>query len=70
MNKILEINKVAFAYGDIPVLQSVDLSLTAGQFVAVSGDNGAGQSTLMKLLLGDLRPSQGKIRLLGGNCSE
>ncbi|MDU5541646.1 ATP-binding cassette domain-containing protein [Varibaculum cambriense] len=65
MNKILEINKVAFAYGDVPVLQSVDLSLTAGQFVAVSGDNGAGKSTLMKLLLGDLRPSQGQIRLFG-----
>ena len=70
MNKILEIKKVAFAYGDIPVLQSVDLSLTAGQFVAVSGDNGAGKSTLMKLLLGDLRPSQGQIRLFGDLSSE
>ena len=65
MNKVLEINKVAFAYGDVPVLQSVDLSLTAGQFVAVSGDNGAGKSTLMNLILGNLRPSQGQIRLFG-----
>jgi len=65
VNKVLEINKVAFAYGDVPVLQSVDLSLTAGQFVAVSGDNGAGKSTLMNLILGNLRPSQGQIRLFG-----
>ena len=65
MNKVLEINKVAFAYGDVPVLQSVDLSLTAGQFVAVSGDNGAGKSTLMNLILGNLHPSQGQIRLCG-----
>lgn len=70
MNKILEINKVAFAYGDIPVLQSVDLSLTAGQFVAISGDNGAGKSTLMNLILGNLRPSQGQIRLFGDLSSE
>ena len=65
MNKVLEINKVAFAYGDVPVLQSVDLALAAGQFVAVSGDNGAGKSTLMKLILGNLHPSQGQIRLFG-----
>ncbi|WP_122820946.1 metal ABC transporter ATP-binding protein [Varibaculum vaginae] len=65
MNKILEVNKVAFAYADELVLQSVDLSLTAGKFVAVSGDNGAGKSTLMNLILGNLRPSQGEIRLFG-----
>jgi energy-coupling factor transporter ATP-binding protein EcfA2 len=48
-----------------PVLEGIDLALTAGERVALVGDNGSGKSTLGRLLVGLLRPTRGGI-LLGG----
>lgn len=48
-------------YGGEQVLQGVDLTLNAGEIVAVIGRNGVGKSTLMRTLTGLLTPSAGKI---------
>jgi zinc transport system ATP-binding protein len=56
---------VSFAYGRTTVLESVDLTVRAGEFVALVGPNGSGKSTLLKVLLGSLSPSEGSVRLLG-----
>jgi iron complex transport system ATP-binding protein len=45
------------------LLADVDLTLTAGQVLAVIGPNGAGKSTLLSLLAGDLAPTTGTVRL-------
>lgn len=50
---------------DRPILEQLDLSIPAGQFVAVLGANGAGKSTLLKVVSGLLAPSEGEIRLFG-----
>lgn len=54
-----------FGYGREPVIDDVDLSVRAGEFVALVGPNGSGKSTLLRLLLGSLEPQAGQARLFG-----
>ncbi len=56
---------LTFGYGREPVLEHVDLSVRAGEFVALVGPNGSGKSTLLRLLLGSLEPDAGEARLFG-----
>jgi zinc transport system ATP-binding protein len=56
---------VSFAYAADPVLEQVDLSIGAGEFVALVGPNGSGKSTLLRIIVGLLRPATGTARLFG-----
>ncbi len=56
---------VSFAYGQVPVLQDVDLCIGRGEFIALIGPNGGGKSTLVKLALGLLQATAGRISVLG-----
>jgi branched-chain amino acid transport system ATP-binding protein len=59
----LEINDVAASYGAVRALHGVSLELQQGQTVALLGTNGNGKSTLMKCVMGMVRPTQGSIVL-------
>jgi ATPase subunit of ABC transporter with duplicated ATPase domains len=48
--------------GNAPLFSGVNLSLEAGEKLAVIGGNGVGKSTLMKLLMGELQPQFGEVR--------
>ena len=48
-------------YGQIPVLQGISATVSAGEIVALMGRNGAGKSTLLKTLVGMKRPSSGRV---------
>ncbi len=61
----IEIQGLSFAYNHHPVLEDVNMQVTQGEFLAVLGPNGGGKTTLMRILLGILQPSQGRIRVLG-----
>ncbi|WP_343337187.1 Manganese transport system ATP-binding protein MntB [Terrisporobacter petrolearius] len=63
MKNIISIENVSFAYNKENVLQDIILSIDEGDFVGIIGCNGSGKSTLMKLLIGQLNPSKGKIKL-------
>lgn len=62
----LSLQDLTFAYpeGD-PVLQSLDLEIKPGEWVAICGPSGAGKSTLIEILKGNLLPSQGAYYLQG-----
>ena len=56
---------MAKKYGDFIALQPLNVEVHAGEFFGVFGPNGAGKSTFIKLLTGQLRPSKGRIEVLG-----
>jgi zinc transport system ATP-binding protein len=62
----VELRDVAFGYQyGRPVLRDVDLTVAAGELVAVAGPNGGGKTTLMRLVLGLQRPTSGEAFLFG-----
>ncbi len=56
---------VWFSYGTRPVLESVTFQVERGTFLGVLGPNGGGKTTLLKLVLGLLKPDRGRVRVLG-----
>jgi urea ABC transporter ATP-binding protein UrtE len=62
---MLEITDVHAAYGPVPVLVGVDLQVARGEVLALLGRNGVGKTTLMRSIIGLLRPTRGSARLEG-----
>lgn len=62
---LLEIRDVHSSYGPVRVLQGVDLYVESGEIVTVLGSNAAGKSTLLRTILGRVRPAKGEIRFMG-----
>jgi ABC-2 type transport system ATP-binding protein len=52
-------------YGPVEAVAGIDLTVTAGEIVAVLGPNGAGKTTTIEILLGLRRPSAGQVRVFG-----
>lgn len=65
MTPIVDMRKVSFTYGGASVIEDVTLSVAPGEFVALIGPNGGGKTTLLKLMLGLLKPQKGNIKMLG-----
>lgn len=62
---LIDIEGLVKAYGYMPVLRKLNLSVHRGQFVALLGPNGSGKSTLLRLITGLGRPTGGIIRVGG-----
>jgi zinc/manganese transport system ATP-binding protein len=62
---VIAISGAEVVVGGRVIWRSVDLSVAAGEFVAVLGPNGVGKSTLLKVVLGLLEPSAGHVEVLG-----
>ncbi|MBI4768393.1 MAG: ABC transporter ATP-binding protein [Deltaproteobacteria bacterium] len=52
-------------YGKVKALQGLDLTIEAGQIYGLLGPNGSGKSTLIKTLVGAVKPTAGKVLVLG-----
>ncbi len=61
----VELRHVWFSYGGPVVLEDVSLTVRDGEFLGVVGPNAGGKSTLLKVMLGLLRPQRGEVRVLG-----
>lgn len=57
----IEARGLSFSYGGAPVLRSISFSAGSGEVIALLGPNGVGKSTLLRCLLGFLRPSGGEV---------
>jgi heme exporter protein A len=62
---LLEARGLGRSFGGLRVLRGVDLILRAGEAVVVAGPNGAGTTTLLRLLAGLMRPDAGEVRVGG-----
>ena len=62
---VINISNVTFSYGNQSILQDIDLTVVPGDFIAMIGPNGGGKTTLLKLILGLLKPRDGRISVMG-----
>ena len=64
--KVLEVKSLNTYYGESHILRNVDLTVNSGEMVCLIGRNGVGKTTLLKSLIGLLKPKKGEI-ILNGN---
>jgi len=60
-NPLVRLVGAGHKFGDVQVLPSIDLKLSAGEMAFVLGPSGAGKTTLLRLVHGQLRPRQGEV---------
>ncbi len=65
-NAVISIDGASYAYGDGWVLENVNLKIFDGEFTSIVGPNGGGKTTLLRLMLGLLKPQRGSVRVMGG----
>jgi branched-chain amino acid transport system ATP-binding protein len=66
---ILEINNVASGYGEVQILWGSSLALEEGKLTCLVGGNGVGKTTLLRTVMGLLRPWEGSISYQGQDVS-
>lgn len=66
MKDIISIKNLSAGYYDDLVLENVNLSVKRGDFIGIIGPNGGGKTTLLKVMLGLLKPISGKVTYLEG----
>lgn len=65
METAIKVRGLNFSYGGNILFENADLDVNKGDFVLLSGANGTGKSTFLKILLGELKLSLGKMELFG-----
>ncbi len=68
--EIINLENVSFSYDKQPFLQDVNLSVFNDDFLGIVGPNGGGKTTLLKLMLGLLKPQKGRITCFGRSPQE
>lgn len=66
---MLEVKNLSVHYGMIQAVRNVDFKVSEGEIVSLIGANGAGKSTILKILSGLIHPSEGEIVYLGENIA-
>ena len=74
LNKMTETNikieNLNLAFGKYNALENINLDINSGTFISVVGPNGGGKTTLLKIILGLIKPSAGTIKINNGEVSE
>jgi ATPase subunit of ABC transporter with duplicated ATPase domains len=61
-DEVLTTKDLGMSFGERTLFSDVNLEVAGGERIALLGDNGTGKSTFVKILLGELTPTQGKVR--------
>ncbi len=64
---VIELEHVSFSYDGFPVLEDINLTVEEHDFLSIVGPNGGGKTTLLKLILGLLKPVNGTVHVFGKN---
>ncbi len=67
---MFKIEDLKFSYGKKEILKGLDFEIKSSDIVSILGPNGCGKTTLLKLMLGFLKPSSGKIYFKGKDISK
>jgi ABC-2 type transport system ATP-binding protein len=67
---MIDVEGLSRAYGDFLAVNDVSFTIGAGEIVGLLGHNGAGKTTIMKMLSGYLEPSAGRVRIDGRDLAE
>jgi branched-chain amino acid transport system ATP-binding protein len=65
LSALLRIEGLAVSYGSVPAVDGVDLEIEPGELRVILGANGAGKTTIIKTIMGLLKPQRGTIRFDG-----
>lgn len=68
--EVISVTHLWAGYDSEPVLEDINLSVQELDFVGLIGPNGGGKTTLLKVLLGLLRPTRGNVRIMGKSAKE
>ncbi|HET6366770.1 MAG TPA: ABC transporter ATP-binding protein [Pseudomonadales bacterium] len=69
ISTLLRAEALTAGYGKMPILHEVSLIIAPGELVAVIGPNGAGKSTAFKVIVGFLKPTQGRVLFDGDDIT-
>ncbi|HUV51578.1 MAG TPA: ABC transporter ATP-binding protein [Dehalococcoidia bacterium] len=64
-HEVVKLEDVWVQYNGIPVLESINLSVLKDDFLGIIGPNGGGKTTLLKVILGLIKPSRGMVSVIG-----
>lgn len=66
----ITVDNVSFSYGQDTILEEVSFDVPKGDYLGIIGPNGGGKTTLLKIILGLLKPVKGEVRIFGKNIYE
>lgn len=70
MEAAVSVENLSFSYPNGLVLKEISFHVEQGEFIGIIGPNGGGKTTLLKLIMGFIKPSAGSIKVLGDSSQE
>ena len=67
---LISVENVSFHLNGLEVLQNISFAISPGDFLAVIGPNGSGKTTLIRIILGILKPTEGRVIILGEEVNQ
>jgi len=65
MENVIKIHEIEQTFGEKTVLKNINMEIAKGEILGLLGPSGAGKTTLIKILTGQLKPSKGKAWVFG-----